>query len=245
MKYFTKLLGLTLLLSLQSYAQLAITNGGFRIKFPNAEWTKVEPPAGLTDMLQNAGGKLLFYVESNDSKCFVSRFDYPPRANMSRFVAGFIGGVRKSSAKKGMQIEEHFNEFRGGEWPSYSYDMDVENSFVNTTAIFCAERLYNVQIAGPKATRAQGIKCLDGVTIHEVPMAAASFKRGMEGANRGNDPAYEMGRKIGTVVGFVSVFVVIGLVAMAIGKLAGGGRKRPPPLPPSARSGPPPAPPTT
>src|SRR5215213_9880180 len=120
---FLKFFALAMALS-QTYSQLAITNGGFAVKFPTGDWSREEPPAALRDAI-NQHGKLLLYAESSNGKFFVSQFDYPPRGNQVGFVAGFLGGVRKSSAQRGVTVHEEFGTFHGGAWPTYTYSHKV------------------------------------------------------------------------------------------------------------------------
>src|ERR1051325_1620286 len=149
---------------------------------------------------RNAGSQLLIYAESPRGKLFVSRFDYPTISDKSGFVAGFIGGVRNSAAKGGTtNLQEQFGKFPGTECPTYTFDRPMQGSFLHTTAIFCADRLYNVQIVAPESARAQVLNCLERVTIHDAPLPAAVFEKGTKRGAAIRSVAYEMGRVFGMV----------------------------------------------
>jgi hypothetical protein len=146
-------------------------------------------------------------------------------------------------------LEEKFGTFRNA-WPTYSYTHDLENdNFIHTRAIFCVDRLYNVQIVGLKTAQDELLKCLEGVWVKDKPMAVETFAKGTQPGMKEQVEA----QRIGYLVGRYTVFAMIGIgvlfLLVKIGReVVGGGRKRPPPLPAHARVGatgtmPPPVPP--
>jgi hypothetical protein len=242
LKTSLKLLATIVLLSLHAYGQGGFTNGGFRVKFPSEDWSQETPPDVVREPITKGGGQMVLYAESSTGRFFVSKFDYPRIGNQTAFVSGFLRGVRNSTKKAGAEIEEHFGNFRDTQLPTYTFDRKIQDNFVHSEAVFCADRLYNIQIVGPQSQRDELLKALEGVVIKEAPMPRAAFDKAAKGDSRDGSAAYEMGRKFGTVIGMLAVIAVIFVIAKAISAMAGGGKKRPPPLPPSARSVPPPPP---
>jgi hypothetical protein len=225
---------LLILLSLHSHAQLSITNGNFRVTLPTSEWKRQTPPAALTDPLTKSGATILWYVESPTARFFVCRFDFRPGSKPVPFIAGFVRGVRNSSAKAGAQIEEHVGSFRDTQLPAFVFDANIKDMLVHTEAVFCSDKLYSIQVVGPQSDRAELLKLLDGVTIRDKPMDRATFDRAMQPDALEKNKAYEMGRRFGTLTALPLLFG-IGFVLYKLLSRIGGGGKRPPPLPPGAR----------
>lgn len=242
MRTYPKLLAIIVLSSLHAYGQGGFTNGGFQVKFPSDDWSQETPPAAASDPIKKGGGQMVLYAESSTGRFFVSKFDYPRITNPGAFVSGFLRGVRNSTKKAGAEMDEHFGNFRDTQLPTYTFDRKIQDNFVHSEAVFCADRLYNIQVVGPQSQRDELLKTLEGVVIKEAPMPRAAFDKAAKGDSRDGNEAYEMGRKFGTVIGVLAVIAVIFVIAKAISSMGGGGRKRPPPLPPSARSMPPPPP---
>ena len=222
-----------ILLSLSCYGQLTFTNGGFEFKL-SPGWSKQPPPDVVMKPITQAGGKMLFYAESAGGKFFVSRFDFPAGGNQVGFVAGFIGGVRNSTKKNGVEIDEQFGTFRGTEFPTYTFSRNIGENFIHSESIFCTDKLYNIQIVGVQTGRDQLLKALDGVTIHDKPMARATFEKAREPNALARNIAFEAGRRVGFIGGIVLIVVVavLGIIFLAGG--IGGRKSKPPPLPPQA-----------
>jgi hypothetical protein len=233
-RYLTKI-AICFLLVLSSRAQVAFTNGGFEVTLPEG-WVEYEAPKALSDLIEKEG-ELLLYTESDVAKFFVSRFKVPITEGQANFVAGCVAGSRDSAAQRGLKLEqEEFGTFKGA-WPRYSYDMPAQGTnLVHTTSIFTARFLYNVQLVGPKALRAELLKTLDAVTLRETPMAMAEFKRGSEpGAYDRAQRERTIGFKIGQLTVFVMAAVIAIWVLATVWRDMFGRRKGPPPLPHSAR----------
>lgn len=222
-----------ILLSFECHAQFTFTNGGFQFKLTPG-WSQQTPPDIVRKPITQAGGKMLFYAESAEGKFFVSRFDFPAAGSPVGFVAGFIGGVRNSTKKNGVEIDEQFGTFRGTEFPTYAFSRNIQDNFIHSESIFCADKLYNIQIVGVQSARDSLLKALDGVTIHDKPMARATFDKAREPNALARNLAYEAGRRFGFIGGIILVVVVavLGLIFLAGG--IGGRKSKPPPLPPQA-----------
>ena len=222
-----------ILLTVPSYAQVTFTNGGFEFKL-SPGWSKQPPPSVVSQPISQAGGKMLFYAESASGKFFVSRFDFPAVGNQVSFVAGFIGGVRNSTKKGGIQIDEKFGTFRGTEFPTYTFSRNLGDNFIHSESIFCVDKLYNIQIVGLQSGRDQLLKALDGVTIHDKPMARSTFEQAREPNALARNIAYEAGRRMGFVFGAILIVVVAVLGILFLTGAIGGRKSKPPPLPPQA-----------
>jgi hypothetical protein len=219
------------------HAQLALTNGSFSVKFPTKDWTREKAPAAVSDPITKSGAQFLYFVESPETgaKFIVSRFEYPAGINPVTFVAGFIGGVRGSTSRAGANIEEEFRTFRDTDFPTYAFEADLKENFLHTESVFCADKVYNIQIVGPKNRRDEALKTLKGVTIYDKPMDRASFDKAREPRALARSVAFEAGRRVGFFAGITVVFV--GVLLAVIYAVGGFGRKpKPPPLPPSARA---------
>jgi len=227
--------GLLLSLSLHCHAQLSITNGNFRVTLPASDWQRQTPPRAITDPLTKSGATILFYVESSTAKFFVSRFDFRPGANPVSFIAGFARGVRNSFAKTGAQVEEHIGSFRGTQLQSFAIDANIQDTLIHTEAVFCADKVYSIQIAGPQSDRVELLKLLDSITIRDMPMDRTTFDRGLQPNALEKSRAYEMGRRFGTLLAF-PLIAGIAFVLFKIFSRIGNGPKRPPPLPPNGRA---------
>ena len=242
MTFVMRLVAAAVLLAGSAFAQLTITNGGFSVKFPTADWEEYEPPKQLKDMISKHGD-LLLYAEAPAGKFFVSQFMYPKGAKKDEFVAGFLNGSRESAQKSGIKLEENYGTFRSGAWPTYTYTHDLEqDNFIHTTAIFCVDRIYNVQIVGLKTAKDDLVKSLDGVWIQDAPLAAEMFAKGTSPGMKDQVAA----QRIGYLVGKATVWIAVGIIAIyAVGRMMADGRKKkgPPPLPAHART-PPPVPPS-
>ena len=242
MKFVMRIVAVAVLMAGSAVAQLAITNGGFSVKFPSAEWEEYEPPQQLKDLISKHGD-LLLYAEAPTGKFFVSQFMYPKGARKDEFVAGFLNGSRESAKKDGIKLEENYGTFRSGAWPTYTYTHELENdNFIHSTAIFCVDRIYNVQIVGLKEAKDDLVKCLDGVWIKDAPLAAEMFAKGTSPGMKDQVAA----QRIGYVVGKFTVWIAIGVIAIfaLVRIMSDGKRKGPPPLPAQVRATtPPPIPP--
>jgi hypothetical protein len=237
-KYLRALFAVGALLFLESPAQVAVTNGGFAINLPQG-WAEYKAPKALSDLI-NQQGELFLYTESQNAKLFVSRFKIPAGVNQAGFVAGYLDGARKSAKQNGMKLQEEAGTFKE-KWPRFSYDQSAqEGTFVHTTSIFTEKLLYNVQIVGPQASRAQLLQMIDRVALRDTPMAAAVFQKGIDPRAKELAEIDNLSSRIGYLTGVALVAI---LIIYAVVKVVGGGRKGPPPLPPRS-SVPPPLPPT-
>lgn len=224
-----------ILFSFHSYAQITFTNGGFEFKL-SPGWSKQPPPSVVSQPITQAGGKMLLYAESPSGKFFVSRFDFPSSGNQVGFVAGFIGGVRNSTKKNGVEIDEKFGTFRGTEFPTYTFSRNIQDNFIHSESIFCADKLYNIQIVGLQTARETLLRALDGVTIHDKPMARATFEKAREPNALARNIAFEAGRRVGFIGAIVLIVVVAVLAILFVTGGIGGRKSKPPPLPPQAQA---------
>ena len=214
-------------------AATTASTGAFKIVFPQGDWKEIEAPPALKQALSGPlAPKLIVHAVSEDAnlRLFVTRFDYPPIGNVPATVRGYIGGLRGSLQNQGALTE---SEGALGNLPTYTFTSNHPEgsgkAFFQATSILCDKSLYSVQVVGAEDGRELAAKCLEGITVSDPALPAASVQSALR---KGGSSAYETGRRVGYAVGFLAPFVLIGLIVLFFVRRGERKRKTPPPLPP-------------
>ena len=214
-------------------AQQFATNNGIKVSFPTPSWSETAPPPELLATYDDSSSpvRLVFYAVSQPSRLrlHITKFGYPPYppAPKEIFLAGYLSGLRQRCARQATgSVAEHLD--LGGALPVQTFEADVSGGlFLEMKAVFCAERVFLMEIEGPTTSRTEAKQCLDGVSIvGESALPVVLFTRlsqaraqtGHARAQTGQlRVAHERGPRLGYGLGVaISAVLFIGFIAVRV-----------------------------
>ena len=235
----------SIFLSFACLAQQIITNGNIRIIFPSADWNETNPPHQMLQALDDSKTplKLIFHAVSTPSKLrfYITQFDYPPiyDTNMAKFLADYLAGVRDRCSRQAsgevIERQDHI-----GNLPVKIFEAKLPNGlFLEIRTVFCAGRLYSLEMGGSVDSKAAAEQCLNGVSfVEENPIATSLMNRILQMKPQFTQmtTAYQQGKKEGYVFGAVltGLFIISAVVIILVSIFRGAAQKKrtiPPKLP--------------